>query len=410
MPNLLSRAKTYVLGQGSGGSITPYAPLSSSDFVSGSALYGPLEGDLGFPYATRWPGWPSEWGQPLMSPYGANTASIVGARLSTVWSCVNSISMPLSTMPLVVLSGGQPIVQPRWTVNPESMLYDSFPEFMKSTVNSMLLRGESFLVATARDPLTDYPVRFVCLNPDLVQLEATRDGLTRYWLGEVGKGVEIPRQDLLHLRYQTFPGHAHGVGPLQQAAANVLSAERMQSWVSELAAAGGIPTAILQSSGSLTPEQARAISNGWAAASTDRGPHPAILPSNITYTPMNMRPEEVGLLGLREFDEKRIAATFGVPAWMLGLPTGDSMTYSTVSGQLDYFWRTCLRPIADSIGAALSEWLLPDGVRVAFDSSDYLRPAPSEEATAHKTLIEAGILTVDEARALRNLPPLGEAI
>jgi HK97 family phage portal protein len=369
----------------------------------------PLTPDNGFPTASRWPGWPGGWQPPF---YEAGTTSAGGpgqpfmggvslvGRVSTVFACTDLISRSLATMGLKVMQGGTPIAPPPWVENPEPEIYTSLVDAMQCCVNSILHRGEAFIVPTAR--YADGTVaRWVVLNPDYVEVEAGVGGLPLYSVG----GISIDRPDILHIKYQAWPGTVRGVGPMEACWRNLLSAEAMQRWGTMLAVQNGIPIAVLQSEAKLTADQANAIKLSWAEASATRGALPAVLSGGLTFTPLNLSPADVGLLDLRMFDEQRIASCFGVPLWLVGLPVNDGLTYSTVEDTFDYFWRATLRPIAYNIACALGNWALARGSYLRFSSEQLIEPSVGQRATIYATLIGAGVITPTEARLMEHLPP-----
>jgi len=330
---------------------------------------------------------------------------LLEGRISTVFACIDLISRTLSTMKILQTRDSEPIPATPWTENPEPELYTSIVDFTKCFVNSLLMRGETFVVATAR--YADNTVaRMVVLNPDMVQVDENSFGLPTYTLPEFG---EIPRAEILHVRYQTWPGLAHGVGPLEAAARNLASADALERYGTELAVSNGIPTAVLQSATKLTKDQATDLKRSWAEAALSRGVLPAVLSGGLTYTPLNLKPSDIGLLDLRTFDEARIASVFGVPLWFVGLPMADGLTYTTVEGTFDFLWRATLRAMSFNMMQALSGWALPRGQWVRHDSESLVRPTIEGRANAYKTMIESGVLTVDEARAIENLPPIQAA-
>lgn len=377
------------------------------DFVPGSPTWGPAADDLAFPHATRWPGYPAAWEPPFYATgggyngFGGGGAPLCG-RVSTVYTCTDLISRTLSTMNLSVTQASSPQVAPPWTDNPEPEIYTSIVDAIKALVNSMLHRGEAILAPTAR--YADGMVaRWVVLNPDVMRIEAVK-GMPEYSIN----GVVIPRTELLHIKYQAWPGQVRGVGPLEACAANLVSSAALERWGTELAVNSGIPTAVLSSPARLTKVQTDDLKRSWADAAASRGILPVILTGGLTYTPLNLKPADVGLLDLRTFDEARIASCFGVPLWLVGLPMNEGLTYSTVQGTFDYFWRATLNPLAYNIASALSGWALPRGQWLHFESAGLTQPPLPERATAYKTLVEAGIIETDEARIWENLQPRGQ--
>jgi HK97 family phage portal protein len=400
--------RTFV---GSSRGLAPIVEVGrEGDFPEGSHVWGPAEGDLGFPHATRWPGWPGSWEPPFFArstgyagdyPGRFLGGALLEGRVSTVFACTDLISRSLATMGLRVMKDNAPQEPPAWVDNPEPVIYTSIVDAMQSLVNSMLHRGEAFVIPTAR--YADGMVaRWVVLNPDYVDVEASAGGLPVYSIG----GMDIARTEILHIRYQVWPGNVHGVGPLEACWRNLVAANAMEKYGTELAVSNGIPTAVLQSDAKLSKVQAGEVKQSWAEATMSRGALPAVLSGGLTYTPLNLNPAEVGLLDLRAFDEQRIASTFGVPLWLVGLPVNDGLTYSTVEDTFDFFWRATLRPLAYNIACALSGWALARGSYLRFASEQLIEPSIAERAGIYETLIRSGVITVEEARIMEHLPPV----
>lgn len=389
------------------------------DFVEGDHVWGPSDVDRargwGFPHATRWPGYVGGWEPPFFARHPGQPTdgwggrflggALLEGRVSTVFACVDLIGRSLATFPILSTRDSVPVPNPPWTENPEPEVYTSMVDAMKCVVNSLCIRGQAFIAPTARY-VDNTVARWVVLNPDMVKV-STVDGLPRYDVQGIG---EVPRSELLHVRYQVWPGVAEGVGPMEAAWRNLISADALERWGTELAVANGIPTAILQSASKLTKRQADEIKTSWAEAAYSRGTLPAVLSGGLTYTPLNLKPSDIGLLDLRQFDEARIASVFGVPLWFVGLPNPDSLTYSTVEGAFDYLWRATLRAMSFNIMQALSGFCMARGVFVRHDAEAFVRPDLATRANAYATMLASNITTVDEVRTWEGLPPLGQAV
>ena len=114
---------------------------------------------------------------------------------------------------------------------------------------------------------------------------------------------------------------------------------------------------------------------------------PAVLSGGVTWEAVQLNPEQMALTDLAKHNESRIAVLLGVPPFLVGLPSGgDSLTYSTVESVYDFWWRGGLRPKAQSVMAALSEWLLPRGVRVEVNADQLVQPGPYERAQTDQIL------------------------
>lgn len=67
--------------------------------------------------------------------------------------------------------------------------------------------------------------------------------------------------------------------------------------------------------------------------------------------------------------------------------------------------RYTLIPYTSRIEQRLSR-LLPEGLKAEFDYSALVKPSPEDEITLLIAQVDGSILTVNEARKIRNLPPI----
>lgn len=354
--------------------------------------------------ASRWAGWPVGWVAPWSSG-GAGGLAMLGRLVSTVGTCADLNARSLADMPVVVDRAGIPVTpQPSWAENPEPEVYAHVGDFTKQAVMSLLLRGEAIIAATARYA-DGWPSRFIVLDPDQVNVERA-NGIPEYSIA----GAAIPRADVCHVRYQSWPANLRGVGPLSWAARNTVSAAALEQYGADLATRGGIPWGVLSHPQPLTKDQADQLRDSYVAASRDRRGAPAILSGGLKLDTLTLSPTDMALLDLRVFDEQRIAAAMGVPANLAGLPSPSGLTYSTTVGLFEFWWRSTLRPLGRNLSRALSAWALPRGTSAYYDADDFLRPDMASMVQAmvmlHSIQDPTGIaLTAAEARRwLRILP------
>lgn len=155
----------------------------------------------------------------------------------------------------------------------------------------------------------------------------------------------------------------------------------------------------------LTQSEAEDLLDRWVESRIRRAGEPALVSGNAKlHQAQSMSARDMTLLELAQFNESRIAVALGVPPFLAGLPSGgDSMTYSNVSTLFDFHDRSSLKPKAAAVMAALSDWAMPRGQAAELNRDDYSRPALKERAEAYKLLIEAGVMTADEARVMERL-------
>jgi HK97 family phage portal protein len=391
-------------------------PTTSEGFgnthVMYPAVYDALSpwsgGWAGKPPMQAWSGWPVEWATPNWGS-AAGGLSAMANRVSTVFGAIDLNASVLSTMPPYRLQGSQVIDPLPWMRNPQPEVYTGWTEAMKQVVMSYY-NGEAFLWATSRyaDGTGGAPgtVRtWVMVNPGWVEVEQV--GQTRRY--ELG-GLDVT-DDMLHIRYASWPGVPHGIGPLEALAYNLFGAAALEKYQAMLASRGGIPWGVLTAPGNLDEPQAVMLRDRFVAARLTAMGAPAVMSGGVTLQPFTISPKDMALLELRQYDESRIATLLGVPPLLLGLPSGEkSMTYHNAESIYDFHWRAYLRPKAATIMEAISNWALNGNQHVEVNRDEYVRPSFTDRATAWSTLFniydpESGerAVTIEEIRDAERL-------
>jgi len=319
-----------------------------------------------------WSGWPAEWQTP-------NWYGRVQNLTDTAWACLDLNSSVLATMP-PYLVGASPSLPADWINNPDPEQYPSWWQFLRQLMWDYQL-GEAFVLATARYS-NMYPARFHVVPPWTVSADIDGDGLRRYQIGS--KDVTA---DILHIPYQITVGEAHGHGPLEAGAGRLVAATTLARYATTVAAAGGIPNAVLTFPGNLNKTQSQDLQAAWVEARMSSMGLPAVLSGGVTFETLSFSPKDMALLELGQFNESRIAVLLGVPPFLQGLPSGgDSMTYSNVQQLFEYHWRAGLSTKASAVMQALSGWLLPRGTSVELNRDEYVKPGLLERAQAYQAL------------------------
>jgi HK97 family phage portal protein len=381
--------------------VRPGDPAGVQILDAGPATTGPPPTIM----PSAWSGWPAEWWPPLWQGHLAQLTD-------TAWACIDLNASVLAAMPPFLVNAA-PTVDAGWLTNPDPDVYTSWEEFAKTLFWDYQAAGEVFVLATAFYA-TGWPARFHVLPGWTVEVELGEDGLRRYLIGR----QEVPREQLLHIRYHSSVGDARGHGPLEAGAGRLVAAQVLSRYASNIAANGGVPASILKHPEQQSPEQALALQQQWVTARQNSLGLPAVLSGGIEWEPVALDPEKMSLVELSKWNESRIAILLGVPPFLMGLPSGgDSLTYSTTVQLFDYHWRAGLRPKAQAVMSALSGWALPRGTSVEVNRDAYVEPEPLQRAQTAQIL--AGIvdpqtgrqaLTVDEIRAAERLDQASEPL
>jgi len=388
----------------------PNEPIGSvgPQSTPGPVIMGSPHGHpTGHMHADSWDGWPAGWQTPNMTPIGtASNADTMFARTATATTCVDLNSRQLASFPIYGLKGTKPVRLPSWRVTPEPELYGSWSDFMHGVCNALMFRGEAFQFVTGRFA-DDSIARFVNLNPDAVGVEWI-DGRIEYLID--GEPVADPR-DICHLRYQSYPGRLRGIGPLEWSARSLATSLALEKYATDLVTRGGVPWAVLKALRNLDAGQATDAQNRWVEAAARRDGAPAVIGSGFDLQVLSFSPEDMALLGLREFDERRIAAAFGIPGYLINVSMAQGLTYTNASQLFQHHWATTLRPMAQMMSESWSRWLLPHGTVIEFNPDQYVRPPMTEQALAYQYLFNLvdpvsgrRAIEVEEIRAAMRLP------
>jgi HK97 family phage portal protein len=350
--------------------------------------------------ASAWAGWPSAWDTPNTNSLGVGGW---GADLDIVWAAIDLNARVSADMPVYTTRDATRTPSPAWVTNPQPSVYTSWSEFFKQAWWSYQAIGETFIVATSRFA-DGYPRTFVVVSPMYVNVEINPStGLRQYFIG----GVDAT-DDILHIRYTSFPADAHGHGPLEVAGARITAARVFMRYASDLARNGGVPWAVLKHKYRLSAGQAQNLKMQWIESARNRFGAPAILDQDQELQVLQVLPKDMALSELSNATDARLAMLLGVPAFLLSLPVDvGSMTYANVTQLFSGHWRTTLRPMSRFITRAISGWALPAGNELEINPESYIENDPTARANYYTLMISAGIMTVDEARAMERLPVLG---
>ena len=132
---------------------------------------------------------------------------------------------------------------------------------------------------------------------------------------------------------------------------------------------------------------------------------PAVLSGGITFAPLQISARDAQLIEQMRWHATEIATMFGLPPYMVGGSTGDSLTYSTVEGENTRLWTQALQPMSVRLEHAFSAWV-PHGQTLRFNPDALLRSQTLDRYNAHEIALRAGFETVDEVRELEHRPPL----
>jgi HK97 family phage portal protein len=157
----------------------------------------------------------------------------------------------------------------------------------------------------------------------------------------------------------------------------------------------------------LDEEEAKAIKQGLSQklSGTEHVGDIAVINRSLKFTPWQMSMEDAQFIQSREFQVVEFARMLGVPPHLVGATEKQTSWGTGVAEQNIGLSRYTLMPWTSRLEEPLSD-LLQKSRFCEFDYAGLLQGSPAEEIRLLIEEVEGGLLTVDEARAIRNRPPL----
>jgi HK97 family phage portal protein len=324
---------------------------------------------------------------------------------SAVWACVRLLADTVSTLPIDVYRDGTQVEAPRLLREPAAG--QPVQEWTYSVMVSLLLRGNAYGLITARSGPGLFPAQVELVHPDHVGVSTEPDtGRVVYRIG----GREYGRDAVWHVRAFTMPGVLLGLSPITYARQTIGLGLAAQDYGASYFASGGVPVGVLKVDGGLPPGDDRGSPEDHLLDDWERLPRRrAGVLLNMGFEAISVNPEESQFIETQRYNVAAIARLFGVAPEMIGAEAGNSLTYSNTEARaLDYV-RYSLAPWIVRLETALGR-LLPTGLTVKFNLDALLRGTTKERYEAHAIGLASGFLTIDEVRALEDLPPLAPEV
>lgn len=235
------------------------------------------------------------------------------------------------------------------------------------------------------------------------------------WWGTFQFGSEelfAPVDRTLHFAWAPPSGGQIGVSPLEKLGVTIRLEDAAQRYQTANFRNGNRPSSIISFEKGLNKQ---AVDRNLEALDlmhkgTDKAGKMMAVTGETTVAPLSMTAVEASLIEQRRLDREEVAIVFGL--------SGPSLTDSTnsalgnVAERFRAFYRDVLPPWATLVVETFEAQMLDpqpawmDRV-IRHDFKDKLRGEPTEQSAALKTLVEAGLLTRDEARYDLGYPPKG---
>ncbi len=283
--------------------------------------------------------------------------------------------------------------------------------FLESVASHLLLAGNAYVEAVSLDGEGASNVReLYALRPDRMKVVPGPDGWPQGFdytvAGHTVRFEQAAAQPpILHLTLFNPLDDYYGLSPLEAAATAVDTHNAAAKWNKALLDNAARPSGALVYAGAegavMADAQFERLKKelGDQYAGTANAGRPMLLEGGLDWKAMSLSPKDMDFMEAKHSAAREIALAFGVPPMLLAIP-GDN-TYSNYAEANRVFWRGSVLPLANRIGAALTQWLAPSfgaGLSLVADA-DKIEALSADRAALWERVTKAPFLTVNEQRA-----------
>ena len=358
------------------------------------------------------------WGSGIdVSGFATWAGTVVNQKnaleIGAAYACVRLLSDTISTLPVdtfIRRDGNRLPYRPRpdWVYEPEGP-GTSRIEYYKQIVVSMLL-SHGAVVQILRNGAGAI-VALQPLDPTRVDIRRNKETRLREFVIDGGQAV-LSSEDVLYIPEMRRPGSLKGVSRVDELKQTLGLAKALDEFASRYFSNGANTSGIIEFPGNLTQEQAKDLVDSFEAGhkGLKKAHRPGVLSGGAKFTKTGSDGEQAQMLQSRQFAVEEVARVFRVPPSMIGLNTPGAMSYASVEHNAIQFTRYSLTPLIAAIEEAHNR-LLPGDVFLRVNMDGLLRGDSATQAQVFSTALQAGYMSVNEARGLMDMRPVdgGEA-
>jgi HK97 family phage portal protein len=336
--------------------------------------------------------------------------------LSAVWGCVNLLSGTIASLPLNVYKrdrdGRRDVSRDHalYRVLHDSPNYDQTAvDFWEFITASIELWGNAYArIERAAGKVTGlHPV-----NPALVSVRRLQNGTIEYRWAQEGRYFVESDRTMLHIR--GFGGDPLGGMSTLRFGRNTFGLARAAQRAAGSMFRNGMRPSVQVSFEKWLSKEQRDLAESvlteryLGAMNTGR---PYISEGGSKIEAISINPVDAQMLETLSLTVEEICRFFGVPPFMIGHTEKSTSWGSGLEQQTLGFQKFTLRRRLKRIEQALEKQLLTpqdraSGVTIEFNLEGLLRADSAGRARFYQQMTQIGAMTINEVRALENLPPV----
>lgn len=343
---------------------------------------------------------------------GAAVSEQSSLGVAAVWRAVSVLSGAIANLPLRTYRDTDDGRQMVGSFLDDPGGFESMTpfEWVETVMVHLLLHGNAFLVHVyggAGQLMGLQPV-----HPSAVAMDVDADvpggKLFRVTMQD-GSLRMFTAVDLTHIPALTTCPNGRGLSPIAVARNSLGTTISGDNSAARLFANGLLISGLVTPEEDMTEEEAKVIKEGLRAKmlGQDNAGDVAVINRKLKFEKWSMTPEDSQFIESRRFQIEETSRIFGVPPHLLMDMERQSSWGTGLIEQNQAWARYTLQGWTKRIEQRLSR-LLPKPRFCEFDYKGLLRPTPGEEINLLLAEVNGGLITVNEARAVLNLPAISE--
>lgn len=344
---------------------------------------------------------------------GVQVSELSSLGVAAVWRAVTVLSSAVANLPLKTyreLEDGERIQTGSFLDDPAGFESMTPYEWVETVMVHLLLHGNAFLLHVyggAGQLMGLLPVHPSAVG---ITLDSSIPGGKLFTVTlRDGSVLALTAVDLTHIPGMTTDPNGRGLSPIHVARNSMGTSIAADRAAARLFGNGMLVSGLVTPLEDLTEEEAKQIKEGLRAKmlGVDNAGDVAVINRQLKFEKWSMTPEDSQFIESRAFQIDEIARIFGVPPHLLMEMTKQSSWGTGLIEQNQAWARYTLSSWTTRIEQRLSR-LLPKPRFCEFDYKGLLRPTPGEEINLLLAEVNGGLISLNEARKIINLPPVAD--
>lgn len=341
---------------------------------------------------------------------GVHVTESSALGVSAVYRAVSLISQTVAAMPTRVVRhepDGSVVRYSSFLDDPAGKVGLTRFEFWETALLHLLLHGNAYMLLLRNGAGQIAALQPV--HPSLVSVDVDLAyvGGRRYDVRMAdGRTARHGADTLLHIPGMC-PDGVQGYSVLSLARNSLGTTVAADRAAAKQFSSGAMISMIATADDDISPEETAEIKSSLSrsVAGWENAAEIAVINRRLKLTPWTMSAADAQFLESRAFQVEEVARWFGVPPFAL-MQTDKQTSWGTgIESQQRGLAKTVIQPWVERVSQRVNR-LLPAGRALEFDFTGLERADPASESARLVAEVGAGLLTVNEARAMRGLPPL----